>query len=74
MRPHPALALRLLALTYGLPMIRERGKVRAAGNEILQATQPHFDKWGPFVGTLGRTIALMQTVPAFFQYDAIETG
>lgn len=65
-KPHPALAVHLLALTYGLPMIRERTKVRSAGNEILEASQPYFEQWGPFVGSLGRNIAMMQTVPAFF--------
>jgi hypothetical protein len=65
-RTNMALALRLLTLTYALPMIRERAQVRAAGNQILAASQPDFDKWGPFVGSLGRNIATMQELPAHF--------
>lgn len=55
-------------------MIRERAKLRSAGNDILQATQPDFDKWGPFVGILGRNIATVQAVPAHFNIMRLTPG
>ncbi len=56
----------MLMLTYDLPIMHRNGAaIRTAGNDILGSTQPAFDKWGPFVGTLGQAIALMQTIPAY---------
>lgn len=72
-RPDPAVGLRLLTLTYGLPLVRGRERTRAAGNDILAATQPAFDQWSPFVTRLGQIIATMQTFPAWFHVFRMPT-
>lgn len=69
----PPAALRLLILVYSMPLQRSQAERRTAANAILAATEGHFDKWSPFVLTLGRVLATMQELPFHFNNQGRST-
>ncbi len=67
--PDPAAAARLLLAVYTMPLQRTQTQRRRYANQILAATEGHFDRWSPFVGMLGRIVITMQELP--FHYTNI---